>query len=415
MNKNKGIIGIGLILAIVLGVIVIGGGAYYLGKSKTENKEVVKTEKNLLEYKTPCEISSISKKTFSFSYPEEYSIKEIKPEEGDVPLSGVMQITIQPKDGSEPIIIGPDLENCRFTGLKLCNKIDDLYRIFTNNNSESSTYAYNKILSTIKTVTDCKKSDNNQQANCTSNSPSTIKVISPNGGEVYKAGDKITVKWESCNVDPNSIGIGLIRHGSSTSYTQREWVDDYAGFTLGGFDPYKGTADDGIQEITLPLSTNPNLISGQHYFISISGTGDITNVGSGYGPGDLSDGLFTINSSKTVSLDMSSELARTYTTAFNNALKQSANFNGHYSIASWGCGAGVMCYGIVDKLNGKAYSAPGDDYNNSSGYFGDADFDSIRWSVNSNIFKVIGYTSIDTYKFENEKFIKIGSIPFPKN
>ena len=42
MNKNKGFIGIGLIIAIVLGVAVVGGGAYYLGKSsKVENKEVV--------------------------------------------------------------------------------------------------------------------------------------------------------------------------------------------------------------------------------------------------------------------------------------------------------------------------------------------------------------------------------------
>lgn len=40
MNKNKGFIGIGLILAIVLGIVVVGGGAYYLGKSKGENKKV---------------------------------------------------------------------------------------------------------------------------------------------------------------------------------------------------------------------------------------------------------------------------------------------------------------------------------------------------------------------------------------
>jgi hypothetical protein len=40
MNKNKGIIGIGLILAIVLGIVVVGGGAYFLGKNKGENKEV---------------------------------------------------------------------------------------------------------------------------------------------------------------------------------------------------------------------------------------------------------------------------------------------------------------------------------------------------------------------------------------
>jgi type II secretory pathway pseudopilin PulG len=47
MNKNKGFIGIGLILVIVIGIAVVGGGAYYIGKSKGENKEVKVQENNL--------------------------------------------------------------------------------------------------------------------------------------------------------------------------------------------------------------------------------------------------------------------------------------------------------------------------------------------------------------------------------
>lgn len=47
MNKNKGIIGIGLILAIVIGVAVVGGGAYYLGKNKV-NVNFEKTPENIL-------------------------------------------------------------------------------------------------------------------------------------------------------------------------------------------------------------------------------------------------------------------------------------------------------------------------------------------------------------------------------
>jgi len=46
MNKNKGIIGIGLILAIVLGIVVVGGGAYYLGKSSS--KQEVKNPETVL-------------------------------------------------------------------------------------------------------------------------------------------------------------------------------------------------------------------------------------------------------------------------------------------------------------------------------------------------------------------------------
>jgi len=36
MNKNKGFIGIGLIVAIILGIVVVGGGAYYLGTRDTD-------------------------------------------------------------------------------------------------------------------------------------------------------------------------------------------------------------------------------------------------------------------------------------------------------------------------------------------------------------------------------------------
>lgn len=192
MNKNKGFIGMGLLIAIILGIVVVAGGAYYLGKNneKNKNKEVVKTGDRLLEYKTPCDISTISKKSFSFSYPEGYTIKEIKPLEGDVPLSGVMQITIQPKDGSEPIIIGPGFDVCEGNGIKLCKNIGDIYRLSTNNNSESSTYAYNKILSTIKSGPGCLSSKVNSSEESTTetfkNQPGEIKGIKDIGRGQYE-------------------------------------------------------------------------------------------------------------------------------------------------------------------------------------------------------------------------------------
>ena len=45
MKNNKGFIGIGLIIAIIVGAFAIGGGAYYVGKvSKTT--EPTKVEEN---------------------------------------------------------------------------------------------------------------------------------------------------------------------------------------------------------------------------------------------------------------------------------------------------------------------------------------------------------------------------------
>ena len=41
MNKNKGFIGLGLIIAIIIGIVVVGGGAYYLGNSSKEIKKQI--------------------------------------------------------------------------------------------------------------------------------------------------------------------------------------------------------------------------------------------------------------------------------------------------------------------------------------------------------------------------------------
>jgi peptidoglycan hydrolase-like protein with peptidoglycan-binding domain len=46
-------------------------------------------------------------------------------------------------------------------------------------------------------------------ATCSATAPS-ITVLSPNGGEVYKAGQQITVKWRSCNIKPTTfVKLGL--------------------------------------------------------------------------------------------------------------------------------------------------------------------------------------------------------------
>lgn len=62
MKTNKGVIGLGLILAIVLGIAVVGGGAYYLGKSDSK-KELINTE-NLLPNNQNQEISKIEQNKF---------------------------------------------------------------------------------------------------------------------------------------------------------------------------------------------------------------------------------------------------------------------------------------------------------------------------------------------------------------
>ena len=208
MNKNKGIIGVGLILAIILGIVVVGGGAYYLGSSK----KIVNNPENILPNN----------------------------QNQNLPVDNSQQVNVA--NTTTPTVV----------------------------------------------------------TECSSTSPSTIKVLSPNGGETYTAGQKITVKWSSCNVDKNTTAIFLMKHDPSSSlpYTQAQGINDHSILSLDVSDLTKVVSGIRTQEITLPKNSNSSFVSGQ-YYIELNGNGDATNIGSGYGPGDFSDGLFTINSAAT--------------------------------------------------------------------------------------------------------------------
>lgn len=186
MSKNKGIIGLGLIVAIVLGVAVVGGGAYYLGKSNSGPKVI------------------------------------------------------------NPENILPNVDNQKLPVVE-----DKKVEVKASTNSQ--------IVS-----------------ECNSISKPSIKVLSPNGGEVYKAGDKITVKWVSCNVSTNKELVAsfyYLRPGSNAGNVS-------ASVSL----------NDGIEILTIPENSE---ILGKFYKVTVEESA---------GPdtkeylGDSSDNTFTINS-----------------------------------------------------------------------------------------------------------------------
>jgi hypothetical protein len=264
MNKNKGIIGIGLIIAIVFGIVVVSGGTYYFSKGFNNTNN----------------------------------------------------------------------ENTGICGI--------------NGEFCPGTPGYE---ARIKREKQNQEIVENKQINCDSNSPSTIKVLSPNGGEAYNPGQKITIKWESCNVDKNSIGIILIRHDPSSSHSEEQGGKDYAGFTLGGYDGYDGFTDDGIEDITLPNSSNPNLVLGQYYTIVVMGSGDVSNIGSGHNPRDYSDDWFTIDSSAK---NISTALPAKYLSSQNwPPVVKISNFAYSCKLSS---GTGDVPTVIQEKtINGKKY------------------------------------------------------------
>lgn len=195
MNKNKGIIGIGLIIAIILGVIVIGGGAYYLGKSGSK-QAINSPENNLLNNQNQ-----------------------------NLPVDNNQQVNVP-----TPIIPAVSTD-------------------------------------------------------CTSSSKPSITVLSPNGGEIYQAGQQITVKWKICNVPANTqLTIGLSMSVASGSHTTSAPV-------------IKNTPNDGSESFILDSSI-------YDYFGKTNGYPFKIYIGSGGPTGayDESDNSFTINSSETISI-----------------------------------------------------------------------------------------------------------------
>lgn len=104
-------------------------------------------------------------------------------------------------------------------------------------------------------------------------------------------------------------------------------------------------------------------------------------------------------------LDISDTYTKTYKSVFSEALKKPADFNGHYVVARYGCGSGCQAYAVIDKLTGKAYKGPIDDYANN--YPVPSDFESTRYSFKSDLFKVHGYSKIETYRFDGENFVLV--------
>jgi len=142
---------------------------------------------------------------------------------------------------------------------------------------------------------------------CTPTSTPYIKVLSPNGGEVYQAGQQIEVKWESCNTTSPTININLMRQDSEVAYVYRNeaniihpWWSYNNGIMLSVDNPTSSTflqTNAGVASVTLPLDLD--VVSGQHYFIMVHGLDEPYNNIGGFHFRDWSNGLFTINESSS--------------------------------------------------------------------------------------------------------------------
>ncbi|MFA6999554.1 MAG: Ser-Thr-rich GPI-anchored membrane family protein [Candidatus Paceibacterota bacterium] len=88
-------------------------------------------------------------------------------------------------------------------------------------------------------------------AKCLNNATPSLTVLSPNGGETYNAGDKVTVKWKSIGYSSNSkISIDLATTDSNGSSTNTHLM------SVSNLD------DDGVATLTIPndVKTGSNYV-----------------------------------------------------------------------------------------------------------------------------------------------------------
>ena len=127
-------------------------------------------------------------------------------------------------------------------------------------------------------------------SDCLSTTTPSITVLSPNGGEVYQAGQQITVKWKSCNFTPSISAGGIdIKISLSAILPSGENPTWTLSQSSGGF-----SANDGEELITLPvtLENGTSLPYGKNFKIYVSRNDPSAQMP---GLGDLSNNLFTIN------------------------------------------------------------------------------------------------------------------------
>lgn len=138
----------------------------------------------------------------------------------------------------------------------------------------------NSINNNTKPDIDYNKNTNISTSNNTSFNKPSLTLLSPNGGEVFKGGDQVAIKWKSSNVSNISFAINLKYYDKDNNYiTDQE---------LAYFVP----ATDNEKIITIPteLKQVKNVYKVSKYKVSIGKVPSENNF-----PGDISDNFFTIN------------------------------------------------------------------------------------------------------------------------
>ncbi|MCE9585687.1 hypothetical protein K8Q94_03655 [Candidatus Nomurabacteria bacterium] len=253
MKYNKGFAPV-VVLLIVLGVLAVGGVAYFAGKSSTpkvadnsnyfptteQNYTPPTTNNNPSQQQTPPPANNPPQQQTPPPTPTcNPSITVLSPNGGEIYHVG-QTVTVKWKSCnlSASTLLGITLSESVSSGAHTTSL--PVVQNTSNDGSEtfvlSSTivdyfagpngYPFKISVSSYGPGGVNDWSDNsftintNQQANCSPNDPPSIKVLSPNGGETWTRGQQATVTWTSCNVPATTqLRIDLSASVSSGAHT----------------------------------------------------------------------------------------------------------------------------------------------------------------------------------------------------
>jgi hypothetical protein len=139
--------------------------------------------------------------------------------------------------------------------------------------------SYNKIAPVVEEHQNSSGNDviaNTIQSDCLLTTSPWIKILSPNGGETYTAGQQIEVKWKSCNMSTVDVGVSFVGYPYSDNgarFFPGKWINNSL----------------GSEKITIPT----NVLTGK-YIVNVSTPGGE----SPYEAEDSSDNFFTIQAQK---------------------------------------------------------------------------------------------------------------------
>lgn len=115
--------------------------------------------------------------------------------------------------------------------------------------------------------------------------------------------------------------------------------------------------------------------------------------------------------------DLSAPDAKAYRTRLRDAVRGTANFAGHYSLATWGCGTSCAMGAVVDRLNGHVAFLPSVC---CTEHWSD-NFEPIVWRPNSRLIVMSGKINeegpdvVHYFTLDGDAVREVRSVPFPSD